>query len=106
MQGAQVRFLVREQRFHMLPSQIKAIKNKQTKLGEKKKKNGSDQLEEFGNKPVQTRVIRGRYGLNWWHFECIVAIELTECADDEIREGIRWRDKRRVQNDSGVEPKQ
>lgn len=67
-------------------------------MGEKK--NGSDQLEEFGNKPVQTRVIRGRYGLNWWHFECIVAIELTECADDEV-----W-DKRRVQNDSGFEPKQ
>ena len=34
----------------MLPSQIKAIKKKKkNNLGEKR--NGSDQLEEFGNKP-------------------------------------------------------
>ena len=35
----------------MLPSQIKAIKKKKKKTTWGKKRNGSDQLEEFGNKP-------------------------------------------------------
>ena len=35
----------------MLPSQIKAIKKKKTKNNLGEKRNGSDQLEEFGNKP-------------------------------------------------------
>lgn len=58
-------------------------------------------ISQRGDVPVQTRVIRGRYGLNWWHFECIVTTELTECAHDEV-----WDKRRRVQTDSGFEPKQ
>lgn len=58
-------------------------------------------ISQRGDVMVQTRVIRGRYGLNWWNFGCIMTVELMEGADDLV-----WDKRKRVQNDSGFEPKQ